>query len=651
VWVWLWALALAQDEEVVVEAEEDPASASERRLSREDIVATPGRGTDELLRSMPGLHASSHGGTGKAYQLFVRGFDAVHGADVAVTVEGVPINEPSNVHGQGYLDLHLLPRVLVDHAVLRPGAFRPADGDFAVAGSTDFGLGLQQSGLWVSAGGGTDRTATAELAWRPEGRGPGSFLVATVNGGRGVGEARGHDQLRGAVGLDGEVEGVDLRAWALAYRGRFDSPGVLREDDLDAGRVDFYDAYPGSGGGASDRALASVQARTRRDRLHGAATVWGGLRGLLLDQNFTGFYDHPIRGDAVRQTHQDRSVGVSVRGGLDPAPVGILAGLDLALHDMDQTEGPLSTDGDVWSDELDAGLSQRSVAGWASVPLRPWPWLHLDPGARATVWSLGLDRRLQDGQRLDEIRTASSAVLAPRGTARLFPDGPVELDAAYGRGMRPPEVRGIESGPAPAPTADTAELGVVARHPVLETRAAAFRTRVANEVLFDPEAARFVATGETIRRGLFARAVVRPVDGLRIEGEATAVDAFYEATGEPVPFAPPLLGVGGLYLDRVVVGPLVLVAGVRTWALASRPLPLGFASTPATVTDATLRAVFRQITIDVDVDNVLGAQWRDGEFFFPSWWDRSSAPSALPERHISAGAPRALHVALGWRSG
>ena len=56
--------------------------------------------------------------------------------------------------------------------------------------------------------------------------------------------------------------------------------------------------------------------------------------------------------------------------------------------------------------------------------------------------------------------------------------------------------------PAPAPTADTAELGIVARHPALETRVAAFRTRVANEVLFDPEAARFVATGETIRRGL-----------------------------------------------------------------------------------------------------------------------------------------------------
>jgi hypothetical protein len=48
---------------------------------------------------------------------------------------------------------------------------------------------------------------------------------------------------------------------------------------------------------------------------------------------------------------------------------------------------------------------------------------------------------------------------------------------------------------------------------------------------------------------------------------------------------------------------------------------------------------------------VLGARWRDGEFFFPSWWDRSTAPSALPMRHISAGAPRALHVALGWRSG
>ncbi len=644
---WLaWAQA---QEEVVVEAQAEAVTASERQLDRTAIVATPGRATDDLLRSLPGLHASSHGGTGKAYQLFVRGFDAVHGADVAVTVEGVPLNEPSNVHGQGYLDLHVLPRVLVDHATLRPGAFRPQDGDFAVAGAADFGLGLAQPGLWLSAGAGSDRTVSSELAWRPEDRGPGSFVVATVNGGHGVGEGRDHGQLRGALGLDGEAAGVQLRAFALGYRGRFDSPGVLRLDDLDSGRMGFYDAYPNAGGGASDRALAAVLATTRRDRRHGGLTAWTGLRRLSLDQDFTGFYDDPVHGDATRQTHVNRSAGLSLKGGIDPSPLGLDAGLDLFRHAMDQTEGGLE-DGVVWEERLDAGLGQRSAAIWVVAPLLPWPWLALDPGVRATAWDLHLDRRLEDGEALDETRDATAHVLAPRGTLRLFPEGPVELDAAFGRGQRPPEIRGIEDGPAPAPTADTAEVGAIGRAGPLELRGVGFRTRVANEVIFDPDAARFVATGETVRKGVYGRAVLRPLEAVRLEGELTLVDARYAQGGDPVPYAPPVLGVVGAYLDGAVIGPVLWIAGLRTWHLGARPLPQGFASTPATVSDATVRATWRHLTVDVDLDNVFGSHWRDGEFFFPSWWDQSQPASALPMRHISAGAPRALHVALGWRS-
>ena len=282
------------------------------------------------------------------------------------------------------------------------------------------------------------------------------------------------------------------------------------------------------------------------------------------------------------------------------------------------------------------------------VPLRPWPWLDIDPGVRATWWGLHLDRRLEDGEALDETRDATASVVAPRGTLHLFPGGPVEIDAAFGRGQRPPEIRGIEDGRAPAPTADTAEIGAIGRAGPVELRGVGFHSRVANEILFDPQAARFVATGETLRRGVYGRAVLRPVEAVRLEGELTLVDASYAQGGAPVPYAPPLLGVVGAYLDGAVVGPTVLVAGFRTWHLGSRPLPQGFASTPATVSDATVRATWRHLTLDLDIDNVFGAHWRDGEFFFPSWWDRSQPPSALPMRHISAGAPRALHLALGW---
>ena len=45
---------------------------------------------------------------GKAEQIFLRGFDVDHGTDVAINVDGMPVNMVSHAHGQGYADLHFV---------------------------------------------------------------------------------------------------------------------------------------------------------------------------------------------------------------------------------------------------------------------------------------------------------------------------------------------------------------------------------------------------------------------------------------------------------------------------------------------------------------------------------------------------------------
>ncbi len=146
------------DEELVVEDERPRETASESVLEGEALEAFPARSADELLQAMPGLHQSAHGGHGKAYQYFVRGFDAVHGADLAVILAGIPLNEPGNVHGHGYLDLHFLPTVLGRSVDLHKGSSRAEVGDFGVAASADFHLGLAEPGLLTPVGGGPDRS-------------------------------------------------------------------------------------------------------------------------------------------------------------------------------------------------------------------------------------------------------------------------------------------------------------------------------------------------------------------------------------------------------------------------------------------------------------------------------------------------------------
>jgi outer membrane cobalamin receptor len=56
--------------------------------------------SQEILRKVPGLFIGQHAGGGKAEQIFLRGFDIDHGTDIAISVDGMPVNMVSHAHGQ-----------------------------------------------------------------------------------------------------------------------------------------------------------------------------------------------------------------------------------------------------------------------------------------------------------------------------------------------------------------------------------------------------------------------------------------------------------------------------------------------------------------------------------------------------------------------
>ena len=647
------------DEELVVEDERPRETASESVLEGEALEVFPARSADELLQAMPGLHQSAHGGRGKAYQYFVRGFDAVHGADLAVSLEGIPLNEPGNVHGHGYLDLHFLPTVLVRSVDLHKGSSRAEVGDFGVAASADFHLGLYEPGLLAQAVGGTDRSGELLFAWRPSGGESGDFLVAQADTGLGVGEHRAWRQLNLAAGLEHWFGMTRARAFALGYQGAFESPGVIREDDLLGGEVDFYGAYPEAGDGLSSRLLAAAELSRPCDGCGWRVLAWGGLRGLELRRNFTGYAQHPEHGDGVQQGQQGGAVGLRAMGWESIEALGgwheLMAGVDLRADSAHQWEQGVDLDGAVWQERIDAVVQQGSAGAWASAELHPWPWLELEPGLRGELLGLHLLRRLDDaGAVVDEPAPARAwaPVLAPKLRMVVAPAQPLSLYASYGRGFRSPEVRGIEDGDrAPVSLSDTQEAGLRWEpRDHLDLTLVGFHTSIDNELIFDHTAARFVSTGSTRRLGVEALASAESVSGLRLEAELSWTDGRYVATGEPLPFAPRWLGSAGIYHSGERRSrQLRWNAGLRGWFLGPRPLPDGFYSQSAFVLDATTHGEWRCWVVELEIDNLLGSRWRDGEFVYPSWFDRDEPCSELPALHITAGEPFALRLGVGRR--
>jgi CarboxypepD_reg-like domain/TonB-dependent Receptor Plug Domain len=107
-------------------------------ISAVDIKLRPVNTSQDVLRIVPGLFIAQHAGGGKAEQIFLRGFDIDHGTDIAISVDGMPVNMVSHAHGQGYADLHFLIPETVEKVGFDKGPYFASKGNLATSAYVDF---------------------------------------------------------------------------------------------------------------------------------------------------------------------------------------------------------------------------------------------------------------------------------------------------------------------------------------------------------------------------------------------------------------------------------------------------------------------------------------------------------------------------------
>src|SRR5205085_10298424 len=114
-------------------ARAEPVGAT--HLDAAAIQLTPARNPYDLLRQTAGLEVHEQGqGPGFASDASVRGFSSDHSTDLALWIDGVPINEPVNGHAEGYGDWSLLMPQAVSGIEVLKGPSSALYGNFAMAG-------------------------------------------------------------------------------------------------------------------------------------------------------------------------------------------------------------------------------------------------------------------------------------------------------------------------------------------------------------------------------------------------------------------------------------------------------------------------------------------------------------------------------------
>jgi len=111
------------------------ATASEGLVDDEELQLTPQYRPGQLLETVPGLIVTLHSGEGKANQYLLRGYNLDHGTDLETYVDGMPINQATHAHGQGYTDLNFMVPELADEITYTKGPYYADVGDFGAVGS------------------------------------------------------------------------------------------------------------------------------------------------------------------------------------------------------------------------------------------------------------------------------------------------------------------------------------------------------------------------------------------------------------------------------------------------------------------------------------------------------------------------------------
>jgi len=645
----------------------DGLTASSHRVDAATIRTTPKRSAEDLLRLVPGMLVVQHGNQGKGHQYYIRGFDAVHGADVEVLVDDVPLNERSNVHAHGYLDLSFVIPEVVQSLEVKKGSVRLEQGAFATAGSVEYRLGVPQAFRGTQMGyefGSTGRHR-AVVVHAPRDRGEETFLAATAFTDKGYGENR-EAQGMSALGKTRLWKGRGAWVDALGglYAARFGLPGTLRLDDYNSGRVGFYDAYLEDTGGESARALAALSAGVERPRGSLKITAHAQARGLSLDENFTGSLGTTSEYGELdpRSRYGDRHVqreeagigGLRLHG---EWRVHEKVGLRLEGHYtgtvVDQQVDQVTSEGQLWEVGRDQLVKQHELGIGPGVRWRVQSWLRLEAGMRVEAVHARVEDRLQRSREFGGTQVA----LAPRFAAQALLGSRWQVFTAYGRGFRPPEARAF-TRPAQVPEdtdldefaggqprmtlADNAEVGARWQPAdFIDVGASLFGTWIDRESVFDHVSGFNIELGPTRRLGVEADIQFRPRPWMGLGVSMVGNQARFTQTGAPIPGAPPFLA----QLQGTLMHPKGWRAGVRWFAMGRRPLSYGATAGAVTVLDASVGYQWKWLGIDLSVDNVLGSQWRDGEYHFASYWDREHSASRLPTIHYVAGPPRMVRLA------
>ncbi len=640
-------------EEVVIH----PKLAGLNFITAIDLKVTPVNSSQEILRKVPGLFIGQHAGGGKAEQLFLRGFDLDHGTDIAISVDGMPVNMVSHAHGQGYADLHFLIPETVEQIDFGKGPYYADKGDLATAGYVAFKTKekLDKSSVGVELGQFNTRRIIGMFNILDHNNANQDAYIATeyllTDG------PFDAPQNFKRINLFGKYTSRfnDNSKFSLTvshFTSKWDASGQIPLRLVNDGTISWFGAVDDTEGGNTSRTnINAAYYKAIDDNTYFKANTFYSKYKFELYSNFTFFLEDPINGDQIRQKENRDIFGLNTEWGktlnLGDVKTSIQGGVGFRADATKDSELSRTKERYITLDRIMLGdIDQSNLFAYINSQFEVGK-LTIAPALRIDQFQFNYQDRLDSVYKNQGVR---KTLVSPKLNFIYSESDNLQFYLKSGMGFHSNDTRVVvtDKNKKTVPRVFGSDLGSIWKPiPRLIVNSALWYLYSEQEFVYVGDIGIIEPSGKSRRMGADLGIRYQLNNWIFIDADANY--AFARSIDEPkgenyIPLAPDFTSTAGIGLNNWNG----FSGSFRFRFMNNRPanennsiIADGYA-----IFDLNLNYQYKGLLAGISIENLFDTKWKETQFATES--RLNNEPSSVEEIHFTPGTPFFFRARIGY---
>ncbi|OEK02150.1 TonB-dependent receptor [Roseivirga sp. 4D4] len=630
---------------------------NQSQISAIDIGLRPIKSSQDVLQIVPGLFIAQHAGGGKAEQIFLRGFDIDHGTDIALTVDGMPVNMVSHAHGQGYSDLHFVIPETIERVAFDKGPYYTDQGNLNTAGFAAFSTKKRISESSIKLEGGQFNTFRGVglfnlITPSNEKYAPSLYLASEYSISDGYFESpQNFNRFNSLLKFNQRLNDRNtLEISASAFSSRWSASGQIPQRAIDSGRISRFGAIDDTEGGKTSRYNLNAQLVSEfNDGSFIENQIFLSRYDFNLVSNFTFFLNDPVFGDQITQSEKRTMLGSRHTYWTDWSLLGRDASTELGIgfrHDIidDNRLSRTFQKNTILEDLAFGDIRETNLYLFAEEQVSLTNKLELTTGVRYDWFSFSYADKLATSQ-----PDVNQGIFSPKLKLSYTVNPSLNLFVKSGVGFHSNDSRVVvaRSGEQILPKAYGLDVGSIWKpSDKLLVNLAFWRLNLDQEFVYVGDEGIVEAGGKTTRQGIELGLRYQFTPGLYASMDVNYTDprSVEEAEGQQyIPLAPTFTSIGSIIYDtkKRFSGSLSYrLLGDRSANEDRSLIADGYF-----LLDMTMNYRVGRFDIGLSIENLLNREWKEAQFETESRLFSEAAP--VSEIHFTPGTPFQARISLG----